>query len=321
MQKYSVALPIPLVVLILLLSGCGGNPDIQVNELSNSTMSYEESVHINNCGGKADSEQTKSRSFSTDIQGGIDIGVQQLVEGVISAKYSQSRNTSVSQRLVAPAGTNMEFVLKWSEEVHAGNVTVNGATGTYTVSIPIAVEQIASQDLGCSGSSQIIIPPTKSLQPTNFPNILPPPTSDSQQPIIQMDGPFRDHKIASVGTGVFAQVTFSDGNAPYSQDDLNTNHFQIYRIRLEENPDGCGVSIYNTNKVWFSSSANTVFTVNGQEVGKLSVSTGRHGFVADWSVKVGDKICAVGYAPSGFHIVFGPDMYYHYDSYCYRGNC
>lgn len=169
MKKFSIAQRIFLSVLILLLTGCGGgnsgNPDVQVNELSNSPTSYDETVHINNCGGKADSEQTKSRSFSTDIQGGIDVGVQQIVEGIISAKYSQSRNASVSQKLVAPAGTNMEFVLRWSEEVHAGNVTVNGSTGTYTASIPVAVEQLSGQDLGCPGGIQVQ-PPTNN-QPTN----------------------------------------------------------------------------------------------------------------------------------------------------------
>jgi hypothetical protein len=143
-------------VVVLLLSGCGGNPDVQVTELSNNPSSYDETVHINNCGGKADSEQTKSRSFSTNIEGGIDVGVQQVVVGIISAKYSQFRNVSVSQRLVAPAGTNMEFVLRWSEEVHAGNVTVDGSTGTYTANIPIAVEQVSSQDLGCNGNAQSI---------------------------------------------------------------------------------------------------------------------------------------------------------------------
>jgi len=133
--------------------------------------------------------------------------------------------------------------------------------------------------------------------------------------------PFRNHQTASVGTGLFTKVTFSDGNAPYSQTELDTNYFRIYRIRIEENPNGCGVSIYDTSKVWFSGSANTIFTINGQEIGRLSVGTGKHGYVADWSIKVGDTICAIGYAPSGFHIIFGPDMYYHYDSYCYRGNC
>lgn len=152
-----------LIFFLIMLSGCGSSPNVQVNELSNSIISYDETVRINNCGGKADSEQTKSRSFSTNIEGGIDVGVQHVVEGVISSKYSHSRNVSVSQKLVAPAGTNMEFVLRWSEEVHAGNVIVNGSTGTYKANIPVAVEQVASQDLGCSGSVQI---PAPVIQPT-----------------------------------------------------------------------------------------------------------------------------------------------------------
>lgn len=163
MQNFSVTHRIFLLYLVLLLSGCSGgnnsnNPDVQVNELTNNTTSYDETVHINNCGGKADSEQIKSRSFSTEIQGGIEVGIQQVVQGIISAKYSQSRNVFVSQRLVAPAGTNMEFILRWSEEVHAGNVTVNGLTGTYTAKIPIAVEQISSRDLGCDGQAPVITP-------------------------------------------------------------------------------------------------------------------------------------------------------------------
>jgi hypothetical protein len=48
----------------------------------------------------------------------------------------------------------MEFVIRWKEEVHAGNVTVNGSMGTYIVNIPIAVDQVSSQDLGCDTQKQ-----------------------------------------------------------------------------------------------------------------------------------------------------------------------
>ena len=153
--------------------------------------------------------------------------------------------------------------------------------------------------------------------PRPLPAVQVPPTPAQ----IQIDVPFRELRGATVGTGVFTQVTSSDGQASFSQDDLNTNPYRILRIRPEENQDGCGVSIYTTDKVWFGSSANTVFTVNGKEVGRLSVDTGRHGYVANWSVRVGDKVCAVGFAPSGYYIIMGPDLYYHDDSYCYRGNC
>lgn len=147
-----------LLVVFIFLSGCGSSPKVQVNELSNDTVSYEETIHINNCGGKADSEQTASRSFATTIEGGAEIsaGYQSIVEGSVSAKYSQYRNISKSQRLIAPPSTNMIFVLKWSEDIHAGNITVNGETGNYEVRVPVAVEQVSSKDLGCDGTLVVL---------------------------------------------------------------------------------------------------------------------------------------------------------------------
>ena len=173
------------------------------------------------------------------------------------------------------------------------------------------------------------IPPTNVVSQNQESAIIPtsidPPTSSAsistESSTASLDGPFREHIASSIGTGVFTQVTFSDGNAPYSSSELNTSHFRIYAMRIEDNPDGCGISIYNTDKIWITGSVNTIFTINGQEVGKLSVSTGKHGYVANWGIQAGDKVCAKGYSPSGFSIIFGPDMYYHYDSYCYRGFC
>jgi hypothetical protein len=153
MHKFAIAQRVFLIVFILL-SGCGGSPNVQVNELSSNTVSYDEPIHINNCGGKADSEQTASHSFATTFEGGAEFsaGYQSIVEGGVSAKYSQYRNISKSQRLIAPPATNMEFILRWSEDVHAGNVTVNGTTGNYEVRVPVAVEQVSSQDLGCDSA-------------------------------------------------------------------------------------------------------------------------------------------------------------------------
>ncbi|NOH04825.1 MAG: hypothetical protein HND47_24065 [Chloroflexi bacterium] len=307
------------VTVFLLLSSCGRNPDVQVIELSNNTVSYDETIHINNCGGKADSEQTASRSFATTIEGGAEFkaGYQMIVEGGISAKYSQYRNTTKSMRLLAPPGTNMEFVLRWSEEVHAGNVTVDGSTGTYEVRVPIAVEQVSSQDLGgCSGG---IVP----VQPTSSGEaiVLPSPTISSFVPSLQSDSPFREHKTTPiVGTGVLAQGTYSDGMAPFSESDVS-GHLNIQRMRLEENPDGCGIAYFSADKVWFGSSVKTTLTINDSAVGTINQATGRHGYVFDIHINSGDKICVTYFEPSGFQVVFGEDMYYHYDSYCYRGHC
>lgn len=319
MHKSSIAHRVFLIVSILLLSGCGNSPNVQLAELSNNTVSYDETIHINNCGGKADSEQTASRSFATNIEGGAEFsaGYQSIVEGGISAKYSQYRNVTKSQRLIAPPGTNMEFVLRWSEEVHAGNVTVDGATGTYEVRVPVAVEQVSSQDLKGCDSGYVQPPPTQQSSTTALPSpTTPPPASASQG-----DGQFREHKTTPiVGTGVLAQGTYSDGMASFSESDISS-HLNIQRMRLEENPDGCGIAFMSADQIWFGSSVKTTLTINDSAVGTINQATGRHGYVFNIHINSGDKVCVTYFEPSGYQIVFGPDMYYHYDSYCYRGHC
>ncbi len=307
------------LVVFLLLNGCSGSsPTAQLQEVSNNPVSYDETIHINNCGGKADSEQTASRSFATSIEGGAEFkaGYEMIVEGGISAKYSQYRNVSKSMRLTAPPSTNMEFVLRWSEDVHAGNVTIDGATGTYEVRVPVEVEQLSSRDLGGCDSGSIQIPPTPSGNTT----ILPSPTTPPSAPITQGDSPYREHQTTPiVGTGVLAQGTYSDGMASFSESDISS-HLNIQRMRLEENPDGCGIAFMSADKIWFGSSVKTTLTINGSAVGTINQATGRHGYVFDVHVNSGDKVCVTYFEPSGYQIVFGPDMYYHYDSYCYRGH-
>jgi len=301
-----------IALALLLLSGCTSNPDIQLVELSKNTVVYDEIVRINNCGGRGDSEQTKSRDFATNVEfgAGVSAGYQSIVQGSLSAKYSEYRSASVSQRLVAPPGTNMEFVLRWSDDVRAGNVQVNGKSGTYEVRIPVSVEQISSRDLGCPGGAQV---PPATQSAITLPSS---PTSS-----IASAAPFREHKPTPiVGTGVLAQGTYSDGMAPFSETDI-ASHLNIQRIRLEENPDGCGVAFLNADKIWFGSSVKTTLTINGVSVGTINGPTGKHGYIFNVHINVGDKICVTYFEPSGFQIIFGPDLYYHYDSYCYRGNC
>ena len=84
--------------------------------------------------------------------------------------------------LAAPAGTNMEFVLLWTEQTWMGSITSNGNSGTYNVSVPISVEQVSGQDLNCGGSVPVVpdIPPTATpdvpqpalVHPTNSPSQL-----------------------------------------------------------------------------------------------------------------------------------------------------
>jgi hypothetical protein len=125
----------------------------------------------------------------------------------------------------------------------------------------------------------------------------------------------------NLGSGDFSFALVSDGNLPYDQTNLNAYHYRIFRIRREENPDGCGTSQYNSDYIWFSGSTSTSLTINGIEVGKLSTNTGSHGFLIQHTVNAGDVLCASGFSDYGFHIIVGPDVLYHYNSYCYRGNC
>jgi len=146
-----------IALALLLLSGCASNAYVQLVELSKSTVVYDETIRINNCGNTRESEQIVSREFATTVEfeAGISAGYQSIVQGNLLAKYSEYRSTSRTQRLVASPGTNMEFVLRWYDDVRAGNVQVNGKSGTYEVRIPVSVEQISSRDLGCPGGAQM----------------------------------------------------------------------------------------------------------------------------------------------------------------------
>lgn len=108
-----------------------------------------------------------SRDFATTIEfgGGVSAGYESIVQGNLSVKYSEYRNTSKSQRLIAPPGTNMKFVLRWSDDVRASNVQVNGKSRSYEVRIPVSVEQISSRDLGCG----IALPPSSGQTTPAFP--------------------------------------------------------------------------------------------------------------------------------------------------------
>lgn len=134
-------------------------------------------------------------------------------------------------------------------------------------------------------------------------------------------GPFRRHTTVSVGTGTFEQATQSDGMAPFAQSTLDAEHPQVHRIRPEENPDGCDRARFRSRYIWFTGPSGMALTVNDHEIGRLSAAGGSHGYMVAWRIASGDKLCAETDKPGGFYIVAGPDVYYHYDSYCYRGHC
>lgn len=144
-------------------------------------------------------------------------------------------------------------------------------------------------------------------------------------------GPYLEHRTAYVGTGVFEEVTFSDGNAPYNwgNEDIYyfwSDHPDLIKIIgghvTEQNR--CGIAPFDANKVWTAASNGAVFTVNNVEIGRVTSSIkSNHGFIVpSWLVHKGDEICIGGLPESeSFHVIFGPAIYYLYDSYCTNRVC
>jgi len=138
-----------IIIAVLLLNSCG-RPDIQVIEVDSKTISSEETVHMNNCEGKDFSEQTIQRSFATALELNPRSKTDyKVIEDIVSEKYRLYKDTVRNQILEAPPGTNMEFSLLWSEEVHTGTVIEGEKIGEYAVYIPVSVELVSSRDLGC----------------------------------------------------------------------------------------------------------------------------------------------------------------------------
>lgn len=144
-----------IVLVSLLLSGCdtnAGTTSISVNETAAEiTETTQESIYMNNCGGKGDAKQTAEKSKSINIEFSGSLGVDKIVvNGEVSAKYSQVSGDTKRVELVAPAKTNMEFVIEWTEKTWIGFVTAQGKNGQekYKVSVPISVALISSRDLG-----------------------------------------------------------------------------------------------------------------------------------------------------------------------------
>ena len=134
--------------------------------------------------------------------------------------------------------------------------------------------------------------------------------------------PLRPHFPVYVGSGVFEDCTFSDGMAEYSYDKLaNENKFNIQRIIYEDFPNGCDTARYDSNIIWVTGSKQMKLTINNVVIGEYLISDDPHGYIVNYPVKIGDKLCVIDFKPSSFAIYIGPDIYFHYDSLCYRGFC
>lgn len=253
------------------------------------------------------------------IPGGVDLSA--TLEGHYTTGFEQGIQQGTGWDLPAEPNTVVVYTLMWREVWQPGYVDVRLADQSVVrVNVRcrtgIQSEIVGKQPQTCGEQQQV---------PTEPSDVQPRPTLVMPTPVpIEGVGPLRDHIATSIGTGAFADVTLSDGQAPYDENWLWANdHFNIQRIRREENPNGCGVAQYQVSQIWISVAAVAKVTVNGSEIGTITTITPlqTHGYIASVSLNVGDEICVTPIPGGGFHIIFGPDVYYHYDSYCYRGHC
>ncbi len=137
---------------------------------------------------------------------------------------------------------------------------------------------------------------------------------------VKTDYSHRPRIIANVGTGALEQVFYSDGEAEFSEEYLNSHAPRVLQLTNGDDPDGCGTAIFPSSWIWFGTTKQTVISVNGEEIGSYtaSVATGRHGYLISWPVATDDIICVQKVADIEFHIVIGPDVEIWYDSFYFR---
>lgn len=320
-----------------LQSNSGEVSNIQVDTVSpQKTAGRTEAFPLPNCGGTGKltqflgTEVSVSKtvymgatiSVSRDAEVGIPEAAKETIKAAIEAAYKQEYETANSRLdtigMEAAPKTHVIYTVQWEKQEFKSVVTfefdkeIVKSPYTFTMDVP---KLAGSQEENCAVIGAVI--PATPISPTQS-SI----DTSSSTPVGQ-EGPFRPHYQVVVGDGIFSLGSFSDGMAKYTQDWLWANgHGDIQRIRQEEYPSGCDVARNNTNLIWIAGNKGMQFTVNDKVVGTYNNADNKHGYIFQYSINIGDKLCAVNYKPSsGFAILLGPNIYYHYDSYCYRGNC
>jgi hypothetical protein len=303
---------------------------------SQRTAGNKEEFPLPNCGGTGKLTQslgtqvsvTKKIEMGTtvSVNGGGEVGISAAakitLEAAIEAAYKQEYETANSRLdtigMEAAPKTHVIYTIEWEKQEFSSVATSEfnremvQTPYVFTMNVP---KIAGSREEKCADIGEVIPATPVSQNQSGIDTTLSTPVSQ--------DGPFKPHYQVVVGDGIFSQGTFSDGMAEYSQDWLWANgHGDIQRIRQEEYPSGCDVARYNTNLVWISGTNGMQISVNDKIVGTYNIADNSHGYIFQYPINMGDKLCAVNYRSStGFAILLGPNIYYHYDSYCHRGNC
>lgn len=317
--------------------------NVQVkHENPEKSLGDDEEFALPNCGGSG--ELTQSLGTQASVVKGVTIGgkatttggaevaipetvalkLQIEVELAYQQDYEMANARLDTIQMTAAAGTHVVYVIQWEKQTFTSTITfemdgqILKTPYTYVLHVPKTNDSypIICPTLG-SVDSPVKEQPPSTEKENNSPNL-----TSALSSIDENREPLRDHYQVVVGDGIFAYGTFSDGQAPYSEQWLwDNDHFNIQRIRQEEYPTGCDVARYNTNLVWIGGTSGMSFSINGENIGTYKIADSAHGYVFEWPIRMGDTLCAIGFTPTGFHIILGSDIYYHYDSYCYRGGC
>jgi hypothetical protein len=347
-----------LITLIILLSGSACTPaspqpgagvfgseaptEIRDAQLIGEpfVMPSYQRVQASNCDGQSrftKVERSLSQGQTTFFQ--VEVSVGTLVKGALIPKALEAElETKIQAALGRAINDNYEQGMTVELETQPGTAYLHTVTwhetkvkGIIDVVYPSGVGQIGfekiiglelgprtSEPLSCPGGAiQPVVTATAASITAPSTNIQPDP------PVVNNEvTPIRDHFAIMAGNGIFTEGTVSDGQAPYSEQWLwDNNRFNIQRIRREEYPGGCDAARYDAGVVWIGGTKNMKITINGDVVGQYTIDPNAHGYIFKWPIRFGDRLCAVDVGSEGFHIILGPDVYYHYDSYCSRGNC
>lgn len=202
-----------------------GAEDLKVIETSVSENAVVEPIYINNCGNPASAEQVSQHSQTITVGGSATLGFDaKVVNGSVEGNYSSTKGVTKSQKVTAAPNTNMEFILLWKEKVSEGTVTASGHSGqaTYRVSVPIAVEQVSAENLGCPGATPTATSTPKTSKPVNTASPLP------------SDGPENAEKMDTI-----LRASLLEGKAPLKVNfDARASFVQF----LDGSVDECGNS-------------------------------------------------------------------------------
>jgi hypothetical protein len=269
----------------------------------------------------------------TPIPEFIEAELSTKIQTALSEQNIGSEKREFELPLTADAGTGLEHVLTFKETYLVGTIDVEFTDGI----AKIHVEQLIKIEL--SGRTSTMIDPQEANEPSQEEKpeqestaVAAPethPTSEensfSEPPAeTTIDTPsasLLSQTVENIGTGVFTQAAYSDGMAEISYNDINAQYSNIQTINPQTSDTGCGIARYDVSELWFAGAAGSSLLINGEQVGQLSFGNGPHGHMISIDIFFGDEICIDPIPPGGYGMVLGPDVYFHYDSYCYRGFC